>query len=172
MICQICNERPASVQFTKVINGLKTEMHLCEQCATKEALNLYQLDFTNFINEFLNIESKIVIPPAISSHADNKKECPNCGMHFEEFKKGGKLGCDQCYEAFTDLLEPLIKRIHGRTVHTGKIARTGGHALKMKRELSEIQKQLNDAIVNENYELAAEYRDIIRLLKGSQYDKQ
>lgn len=172
MICQICNERPASVQFTKVINGIKTEMHLCEQCATKEALNLYQLDFTSFVNKFLNIESKIVVPTATSVKEEDSKVCTNCGMHFEDFKKGGKLGCDRCYDTFSDLLEPLIKRIHGRTVHTGKIARTGGHALKMKRELSEIQKQLNEAIVNENYELAAEYRDIIRLLKGSQYDKQ
>ncbi len=164
MICQICKERTASVQFTKVVNGIKTEMHLCEQCATKEALNLYQLDFTNFINEFLNIEGKVTLQPAPNTE---KKICKNCGMDFNDFKKTGKFGCDQCYETFFDLVEPLIKRIHGRTVHTGKIAKTGGHVLKMKRELSEMQKQLDEAIVNENYELAAEYRDIIRLLKGS-----
>lgn len=165
MICQICKERPASVQFTKLINGIKTEMHLCEKCATKEALNLYQLDFANFINEFLNIEGKVNTTPA--SGAD-KIICKNCGMQFDDFRKTGKFGCDQCYDTFSELVEPLIKRIHGRTVHTGKIAKTGGHALKMKRELSEMQKQLEEAIVSENYELAAEYRDIIRLLKGSQ----
>lgn len=164
MICQICKERAASVQFTKVVNGIKTEMHLCEQCATKEALNLYQLDFKNFINEFLNIENKVTVPPTANTE---KKICKNCGMDFNDFKRTGKFGCDQCYETFYDLVEPLIKRIHGRTVHTGKIAKTGGHVLKMKRELSEMQKQLDEAISNENYELAAEYRDIIRLLKGS-----
>jgi protein arginine kinase activator len=163
MICQICKEREATIQLTKVINGVKTELHLCEQCASKEALNLYQMDFTNFINEFLNLESKVAGDTKPETHSEIK--CKNCGMEFEEFRKTGKLGCDECYNAFQPMLEPLIKRIHGRTVHTGKIAQNGNPELKRKRELTEMQKQLEEAIRTENYELAAEYRDIIRLLK-------
>ena len=30
MLCQNCNERQATVHFVKVINGVRAEMHLCE----------------------------------------------------------------------------------------------------------------------------------------------
>ncbi len=33
LICQECKQRPATMHFTKIINGEKTEFHLCEQCA-------------------------------------------------------------------------------------------------------------------------------------------
>ena len=160
MICQKCNEKEAVVQFTKIVNGVKTEMHLCEKCASKEALESYQVNVSGLIDEFLsNVEDN-----------NEKSEtlelvCPNCGQTSAELKKTGRLGCDVCYETFANTLEPLIKRIHGRTVHTGKIAKTGGQALKIKREISEMQQKLDEAILTENYELAAEYRDIIRLLK-------
>ena len=68
-------------------------------------------------------------------------------------------------------MEPLIKRIHGRTVHAGKIAKNANSELKMKREITEMQKNLSEAIENENYELAAEYRDIIRLMKEEEDSK-
>ena len=35
MICQQCETRPATLHFTKIINGEKTEMHVCEQCASE-----------------------------------------------------------------------------------------------------------------------------------------
>ena len=36
MICQECNQRPAALHFTKIINGEKTEVHLCEKCAQEK----------------------------------------------------------------------------------------------------------------------------------------
>jgi len=168
MLCQNCNEKEATVQLTKIVNGEKTELHLCEDCASKEAFNLYQADFAKFLSGFMNIEKT----PQPQEEAGELLRCPVCGRSLDEFKKSAKLGCDACYSAFGEQIEPLLKRIHGRTVHTGKIAKTGGKELKVKREISELQKNLEEAIGNENYELAAEYRDIIRLLKDAEETKQ
>ncbi|GIW48848.1 MAG: hypothetical protein KatS3mg079_324 [Caloramator sp.] len=33
MLCQRCNQKDANVHITKVINGVKTELHLCDECA-------------------------------------------------------------------------------------------------------------------------------------------
>lgn len=30
--------RPATVHYTKIVNGVKTEMHLCDQCAAEEGI--------------------------------------------------------------------------------------------------------------------------------------
>lgn len=36
MLCQQCEERRATLKFTKVVNGQKTEKHLCEFCAKEK----------------------------------------------------------------------------------------------------------------------------------------
>jgi len=33
MICQECQQETATVHITKIINGRKTELHLCHRCA-------------------------------------------------------------------------------------------------------------------------------------------
>lgn len=38
MICQKCNQRPASVHITKIVNGQKATRHLCGVCAAEEGL--------------------------------------------------------------------------------------------------------------------------------------
>ena len=167
MLCQNCNEKEATVQLTKIVNGEKTELHLCEECASKEAFNLYQADFAKFLSGFMNIEKK----EEPDEDVEDAVRCPNCGLDIAEIKKSGKMGCDTCYETFAEQVEPLIKRIHGRTVHAGKIAKNANSELKMKREITEMQKNLSEAIENENYELAAEYRDIIRLMKEEEDSK-
>lgn len=36
MLCQECNKRPATLHFTKIVNGEKTEFHICESCAREK----------------------------------------------------------------------------------------------------------------------------------------
>lgn len=36
MLCQECNKRPATLHFTKIVNGEKTEFHICETCAKEK----------------------------------------------------------------------------------------------------------------------------------------
>ncbi len=160
MLCQVCNKRIATVEIINVINGVKTELHLCEQCAKEAALNATQLDLAALIDQLFNIEGT-----GISHQSDVGQVCPVCGTTLEEFTASGKLGCDKCYEVFEEVLEPVIKRLHGTTMHTGKLSTRGGREVEIKREISDIQKQLDEAVKNEEYELAAQYRDLIKLLK-------
>ena len=41
MICQECNKRPATLHFTKIINGEKEQFQLCEQCAQEKGEYIY-----------------------------------------------------------------------------------------------------------------------------------
>lgn len=36
MVCQECGNRPATLHFTKIVNGEKTEFHICEHCAREK----------------------------------------------------------------------------------------------------------------------------------------
>ena len=36
MVCQECGKKPATLHFTKIVNGEKTEFHICESCAREK----------------------------------------------------------------------------------------------------------------------------------------
>ena len=35
MLCEICGENEATFHYSEVVNGNKTEHHLCSECAAK-----------------------------------------------------------------------------------------------------------------------------------------
>ena len=95
--------------------------------------------------------------------------CTHCGLSYAEFKKSGKLGCQNCYTAFRSPISQALKNIHGINEYKGKIPQ--GQADKyadmmIKRELAETRILMNKAVEAEEFEQAAKYRDIINGLQG------
>jgi len=169
MTCQVCNSKPATIMVKKIINGEQTEMRLCESCAKSQLAGVTSMfNFSDLFGSFQPLNHHIT--DATKEFADEKNlSCPDCGMDLATLKKTAKVGCGKCYETFSAYMEPFIKGIHGKTVHTGKIARQRvsedeGEYLNTTREISRIRKQLEEAVKSENYELAAEYRDLIQAL--------
>lgn len=86
-------------------------------------------------------------------------------MTYSQFSKIGRFGCSSCYKYFNDRLDPLFKRVHGNTVHVGKVPkRTGGH-IQVKRKLDDLRRELQYRILQEEFEEAAALRDQIRELE-------
>ncbi|KPU42665.1 UvrB/uvrC motif protein [Oxobacter pfennigii] len=165
MLCQICNKRPANVHMTKIVNGEKTELHICEQCAREKEnnpMNDAPFSFSNIISSLMDFSGSGAMP---YTPKENIK-CPQCGLDYAEFKKTGRFGCSNCYESFGNRLEPLLKRIHGNTQHTGKVPKRTGGIIKIKRDIEKLRYELKRAIDNEEYEKAAELRDKIKNLES------
>jgi protein arginine kinase activator len=168
MLCQSCNQRDANVHITKVINGVKNEFHLCEECAKqKQEINMgipfnmsSSLSFQNIMDGFVEMMGNSTPPQ------QEQKKCETCGMTFDHFRRTGKVGCGGCYEAFGKNLTPLIKRIHGNLQHTGKLPKRTGGLLKLKRSVDNLKSELKMAINNEEYERAAMVRDQIREIES------
>lgn len=91
--------------------------------------------------------------------------CDSCGLTLQEFADSGKLGCDNCYSTFQKYLTPVLKRIHGAGSHSGKIPVRSGDRLAVKRRLDSLRVKLKEAVAAEEYEKAAEYRDMIRAME-------
>lgn len=166
MICQSCNQREANVHITKIINGVKTEMHLCDECAKNQDVNMgnvfnfsSSMSFQNILDGFFEMMG--AAPKQIES-----TQCPVCHMTIDDFRKTGRLGCGNCYKTFEEDVTPLIRRIHGNIQHTGKVpGRTGG-VLKIKRDVDVLRDKLKNAITSEEYEKAATIRDQIKELES------
>ncbi len=170
MLCQRCQERPATVHLTKVINFQKTELRLCEVCAKIAGSELGLIfesgfSFQNLIASLLEgLESDVDLYQKEAENSDWEKEsqCQNCGLTFSDFKNTGLFGCGDCYSHFKSGLEPLLKKVHGNMRHSGKVPKRTGGLILIKKEIEEMRSELQQAISTENYEKAAELRDEIR----------
>ncbi|THF79059.1 UvrB/UvrC motif-containing protein [Cohnella fermenti] len=163
MVCQECGKRQATLHFTKIVGGEKAELHICEACARErgELIPGTQSGFSihNLLSGILDFEN-----PGAASKAPVLR-CETCGMTYTQFSKIGRFGCSQCYKNFADRLDPLLKRVHGNTVHVGKIPRRAGGQVQTKREIEQLKKEMLGRIEREDFETAAQLRDRIRDLE-------
>lgn len=165
MLCDICGKNPATVHLTEIVDDKMTELHLCEECAQKKGAQMEShfglADLLAGLAEVGDQFSK--------TKKEVKIKCQRCGLTYEDFKKIGRLGCGECYNAFRDALLPLLKRIHGSTQHYGKSPRKVTKVSKAVRvtrnELQELKDKLQKAIQLEEFEEAARLRDRIRELE-------
>jgi len=166
MLCQECGKNKANVHLTKIVNNQKTEIYLCQDCAQKKGEFSFAedpLSLHNFLTGFLGGEYPQQETP--EGGLVGVSDCPNCGLSYSEFREKGRLGCARCFENFEEQLTPLIKRIHGREEHRGKLpARTGG-LIRKKREIEKKRQEMEKAVREENFEEAARIRDEIKKLE-------
>lgn len=161
MLCQSCQKNQATTHIKTIINGELTEYMLCPECAKKMGYgNIFEdmaFDFSSFLGNFLGNG----LPPRTSA-----TRCKGCGAAFADIAKSGKVGCAECYETFFDDLLPSIRRIHGNTRHTGKLAGSAGKELRVVNELEQARQELRTAIEKQEFEKAAKLRDKIKELEG------
>lgn len=162
MLCQVCNKRPATVHYTKIINGEMEELHLCEECAlvNKEL----EFDTTFSFHKLLTGLIDSLQGEPIKEDVFNTT-CPNCGLSYSEFKQTGKFGCPKCYNTFKVKLHPLFKGIHGHDKHIGKIPKEANQAIVTKKEIGRLKEELEKLVAREAFEEAAIVRDKINELE-------
>lgn len=94
--------------------------------------------------------------------------CPICKTRLSEVAKTGKAGCSKCYEVFRPQMEYMLGRIHSNTQHIGKVAAHAGERIKVKKELEQLNAQLQAAIARQDFEQAAVLRDQIKALQDKE----
>lgn len=171
MLCNICNKNPATVHLTEIVDNQMNELHLCEECARQKSA---QMESQFGLSELLAGLAEFGKP---TSGKDKEQQvnlkCPACGLTYADFKKIGRLGCGNCYEAFKKYLAPLLKRIHGSSQHVGKVPSKLGAAQAAKvrsktsvPDLQDLKLRLQKAIEDEAFEEAARLRDQIKELEN------
>lgn len=180
MLCQNCGENEANVRYTQIVNGVKKEMVLCEKCSKELGignLNLSMpINFSSFLGDLFEDEKEF-LPNFMKSE---ELICNKCGMTYDEFINTGKFGCDNCYEIFSEKIDPILKNIQNGNRHIGRgIASKNNHQKQIKNEkaymkesknenniqLEKLKQDLKIAIQEERYEVAATIRDEIKKLE-------
>lgn len=167
MLCDECQKNLATVHLTKVINNLMSKAHLCEECAKniKDVGQFNFMDIFESLPEMLTGMFSMLEPTSENSLELKSIHCPTCGSSFNDLKDTGKLGCGNCYPAFSERLEPILKKIHSNDEHHGKMPLSISNETKKKIELRNLKNELSNLIEHEKFEQAATVRDEIKKIE-------
>ena len=155
MLCEKCGKNNATVLYTQIINGKKSSINICSQCASGESL-------------FENFGSLL----SFGGRNEQTSACPLCKTTLAEFTRKGRMGCGKCYDTFRNQAKTMLQKIHGTPVHSvfeekKEQAEINKEASpKKKSEIDILKERLQEAISKENYEEAAKIRDEIREKEG------
>ncbi|MSU61317.1 MAG: excinuclease ABC subunit B [Pedosphaera sp.] len=161
MLCDICKQNQAKVHLTQMIEGKTKKVDLCEECSKAKGVD----DPTGFsLADLLLGLGAAQEMEQVAAGAELK--CPHCGFTQADFKKTGRLGCADCYETFAEGLEGLLKTMHKGTKHVGKTPLALKQSLDLSDKLKVLQKRLDKAIAEEDFEAAVHLRDDISSVKN------
>ena len=172
MLCQKCKAKEANTHVKSVVNGEYEEYMLCSDCAKEMGYTNLWSDMHSDFNSILGSFFSNALPARSEA-----TRCSTCGSTYYDISKTGQVGCANCYELFLSELMPSIRRIHGNTTHCGKTPLNSvrenkvelNSTAKKQQEptVEELRKLLNDAVNEQNFELAAQLRDKIKEMEES-----
>jgi protein arginine kinase activator len=153
--CPACGRNPGKVKVNDVDkNGRARELLLCTECARKRGVLAPDKSKASVSEVIQELKDK---PGA----GDALLVCPRCRLTYADFRRTLRLGCEQCYEAFADNLNTLLRRVHGATRHAGRVPKPDANAAA-EYERRRLERELKRAVAAEDYERAASVRDRIR----------
>lgn len=159
MLCQKCGKNQATTYYQQTINGKTTAVQLCSSCASQMGIEMFGSSaINNMFSEFL---TNTFNAPSLGTD----KVCDRCHTSLNEIMNSGKVGCDECYQAFNRELLPSIENIHGKSQHIGKISVSADSKWRKRAQIEQLKADLDQAVQNQEFENAAELRDKIKALE-------
>jgi protein arginine kinase activator len=162
MKCDICGERPAVIFVQQVSKDASIELHLCEECARARGFST--------TDSKIDISLGSIFSGILENQAREGQKtvtCPACGVSLQEIRKRHRTGCAECYTHFRGEIVSIL-RSEGVTLSwSGNLPAQSASIEPVKADPSYLRHELQLAIENENYELAAYYRDRLKALGES-----
>lgn len=186
MLCDICKKNEATIHIREISDGKSRTINMCEECAAKQksemppfnALGLGELlyNLQNSIKEAADkFGAKNADPSAGGETGEGKNfssgreeeqiVCPVCRWDHERIRRDGRFGCEECYHTFRELVSGAVRSVQRGERHIGK------HPVDLPPpdnagEIRRYQEELRRMVAEENYERAAELRDLLKKLSG------
>ena len=160
MLCEDCRKQDATVHMKQVVNNQKIVLNLCSNCAKRRGFSNPLKNIPFPLADFLTsmVSGSITEPDSELMG----QSCPSCGLTYDKFAKTGRLGCGECFNTFRQSLADLLRKIHGSNLHRGKGQSSTAEGMDTLKEEARLKEELKAAITNEDFERAAQIRDLIK----------
>lgn len=161
MLCDSCQERDAVVHLTRIVDNAVTQLHLCEKCAAAKGVETTLTVPQHPLGDILqSVQQQAEVT------AEDAAVCSFCGATARDFRATGRLGCAHCYDAMERSLRELLRRLHGSSRHVGRRYEPPATDLVARPDtVHDLRDRLRRAVAAEQFELAAELRDRLRVLE-------
>lgn len=149
MLCERCGKGVAEFHLVKIFNGRRYEEHLCRSCA-KEIVpspnegNSLRMSFSpETLAQMQEVLRSLLFPIMTELYEDRDEDisCPHCGKSIP-------------YEFFDDVENMTTEDSLKDDVFSRPVS-----------EIEKLNLQMENAVQDENYELAAKVRDRLNELK-------
>lgn len=149
--CEQCGKNEANIHVTQISPAGTVSAHLCEECARARGIAVSVA------------EAQPESAPAPAQPGSTKK-CARCGITYATFREKGRVGCADCYDAFSEEIDALLTEVHGSCVHHGKLYSRVGRLKQPAHDIRRLRTDLARAVSEEEFEEAARIRDTINAL--------
>lgn len=160
MLCEDCRKQDATVHMKQVVNGQKIVLNLCSTCAKRRGFSNPLKNIPFPLADFLTsmVSGSVAEPDSEMMGLT----CSSCGLTYDKFAKTGRLGCGECFNTFRQPLADLLRKIHGSNLHRGKRQASTAEGMDTLKEEARLKEELKAAITHEDFERAAQIRDLIK----------
>ena len=162
MICQLCGKHIAALLVRQIVNGTTKELHLCRACAQKHHIDPDAQDISGSLKAIFDELLPQLDASKKTSGAAHPLVCPDCGMTLSRVKGEKMLGCSRCFFYFRDTVLKLMKETSGEVFYAGNLPIQPETFSGAAVSLHHLEEELQKAVENEEYELAAYLRDKIK----------
>ena len=167
MLCEHCKERDAVVHLTRIVENTVTQLHLCEKCAAEKGVETSAPHPLGDILQAVQQQAELSAAQAGPEAEEvDRGVCAFCGATARDFRATGRLGCAHCWDANAASLRDLVQRLHGARKHTGRrYEPPRPETLQEADARGELRDRLRRAVESEQFELAAELRDRLKVME-------
>ncbi len=147
MLCGNCKKNQATKTYERIKNG-------------KKALDYYCLDCYHrlFIDADKGGENALSV-------------CPYCGATAETVRKRNLAGCAKCYETLEGVLYPIVKKMQGGQVHSGKQP-VGGERERVRKRCNELKMIIDKLNTDGDFDGARAYTGRLSELQSGQVEEE
>jgi len=150
VICQRCGKNRAVLHTYCISNNQLIDVHYCEECG-----KIQNCGENGYIDDSMqNLLEGLLQSARNENYSIPDKKCEICGTSAREILKSRFLGCPNCYEIFSDVID-----IHDNGEK--KLYRRSEFIDDNSEQLLVLRKRLMEAVQLEDFESAAQLRDRI-----------
>jgi protein arginine kinase activator len=146
MLCQACKQLEASIHYFESFNGSTKTLNLCEHCARLQGVAGLGFSLMEAVQLAVAEEAAQRGMDGEPLEAEPIEPCVACGMTFADYRHDPSHACPACYDSFASRLQ-LRKRLQ-----------------QAESGYEELERRLNRAVAQENFEAAAVLRDQLRAM--------
>lgn len=158
MICDFCHKREATFFVEQTSTTGKRKLHFCAECVKQRGFSTDPKEISKALNSLFS--------EFFEKHASKDVMCPVCGQHLSKIMLTGLTGCPECYEIFKDKIIEYMKKNGSYGTYTGQMPKRIATFRSALTDRIEVQRKLELAVQNEDYEKAAFYRDYLHAIEN------